>query len=147
MTIATLKIVFWALAFVFFVVCEVATGTALVSIWLAIAALNAMFCAIAKLSFLTQCIVFVVSSIILLLLTRPVVKKLQNKTVATNYELDVGKTAIVIEPIDNSVNKGRVTLEGTDWAARTEDGSKISEGTPVKVVRIDGAKLIVSEEK
>ena len=70
MTIATLKIVFWALAFVFFVVCEVATGTALVSIWLAIAALIAMFCAIAKLSFLTQCIVFVVSSIILLLLTR-----------------------------------------------------------------------------
>ena len=96
---------------------------------------------------LTQCIVFVVSSIILLLLTRPVVKKLQNKPVATNYELDVGKTAIVIEPIDNSVNKGRVTLDGTDWAARTEDGSKISEGTPVKVVRIDGAKLIVSEEK
>ena len=64
MTIATLKIVFWALAFVFFVVCEVATGTALVSIWLAIAALIAMCCAIAKLSFLTQCIVFVVSSII-----------------------------------------------------------------------------------
>ena len=64
MTMATLKIVFWALAFVFFVVCEVATGTALVSIWLAIAALIAMFCAIAKLSFLTQCIVFVVSSII-----------------------------------------------------------------------------------
>lgn len=97
MTMATLKIVFWALAFVFFVVCEVATGTALVSIWLAIAALIAMFCAIAKLSFLTQCIVFVVSSIILLLLTRPVVKKLQNKTVATNYELDVGKTAIVAD--------------------------------------------------
>ena len=142
MTAVTVKIVFWALAFVFFVVCEVATGTALVSIWLAIAALIAMFCAIAKLSFL-----FVISSIILLLLTRPVVKKLQNKTVATNYELDVGKTAIVIEPIDNSVNKGRVTLEGTDWAARTEDGSKIPEGTPVKVVRIDGAKLIVSEEK
>ena len=92
MTMATLKIVFWALAFVFFVVCEVATGTALVSIWLAIAALIAMFCAIAKLSFLTQCIVFVVSSIILLLLTRPVVKKLQNKPVATNYELDVGKS-------------------------------------------------------
>ena len=74
MTMATLKIVFWALAFVFFVVCEVATGTALVSIWLAIAALIAMFCAIAKLSFLTQCIVFVVSSIILLLLTRPLVR-------------------------------------------------------------------------
>ena len=110
MTMATLKIVFWALAFVFFVVCEVATGTALVSIWLAIAALIAMFCAIAKLSFLTQCIVFVVSSIILLLLTRPVVKKLQNKPVATNYELDVGKTAIVIEPIDNSVTMNKTCL-------------------------------------
>lgn len=147
MTAVTIKIVFWAIAFVFFVICEVATGTALVSIWLAIAAFITMFCAIAKVSFMVQCIVFVVSSIVLLLLTRPAVKKLQSKTVATNYELDEGKTAIVIESIDNSLNRGRVTLEGTDWAARTEDGSKVEVNTPVKVVRVDGAKLIVSVEK
>lgn len=144
---ATIMIVFWAIAFVFFVICEVATGTALVSVWLAIAALASMFCAIGKVSFLVQCIVFVAGSIVLLILTRPAVRKLQNKTVATNYELDVGKTAIVTEPIDNSVNQGRVTLDGTNWAARSLDNSVISAGTPVTVEQVDGAKLIVSSAK
>ena len=49
---ATFLIVLWALAFVFFVICEIATGTALVSIWFAFGALAAMFCAIGEMSFL-----------------------------------------------------------------------------------------------
>lgn len=144
MAMATFLIVFWAVAFVFFVICEVATGTALVSIWLAIAALASMFCAIGKTSFLVQCIVFVAGSIVLLILTRPAVKKLQKKTVATNYELDVGKTAIVTEKINNEISEGRVKLDGTNWAAVSADGSVIEQGTPVTVEQVDGAKLIVS---
>ncbi|MBO5449196.1 MAG: NfeD family protein [Ruminococcus sp.] len=145
MTTATMYIIIWALAFVFFVVIEVANGSALISIWFAIAALIAMFCAIAKLSLLMQLIVFVISSIILLILTKSIVKKVQNKVVPTNFELDVGKTAMVIERIDNSVNKGRVRLDGTDWAARSQDGSAIEEGVPVTVVKVDSAKLVVTK--
>jgi len=104
-----------------------------------------MFFAIAKLSFLVQCIVFVASSAILVALTRPLVKKLQGKKVATNYELDEGMTAAVIEDIDNTANKGRVRLSGTDWAARSEDGRPIPAGHAVIVVKVDGSKLIVKE--
>ena len=142
----TLMIALWAVAFVFFVICEIATGTALVSIWLAFGALISMFCAIGKTSFLVQFIVFIVSSIVLLMATRPLVKKMQGKIVPTNFELDVGKTALVTEDIDNSVNKGRVKLDGTNWAARTADNSTIGEGTPVKVVKVEGAKLIVERQ-
>ena len=142
---ATAMILFWAVAFVFFLVCEVATCSALVSVWFALGVLIAMFFAIAKLSFLVQCIVFVASSAILVALTRPLVKKLQGKKVATNYELDEGMTAAVIEDIDNTANKGRVRLSGTDWAARSEDGRPIPAGHAVIVVKVDGSKLIVKE--
>ncbi len=141
----TFMIVFWAVAFVFFLICEVATSTALVSVWFALGALISMFFAIGKVSFLVQCIIFVVSSAVLLALTRPFVKKVQGKKFATNYELDEGQTAAVIEDIDNIANKGRVRLHGTDWAARSEDGENIPAGHAVLVVKVDGSKLIVRE--
>jgi len=146
MTAATMYIVLWAVAFVFFVICEIANGAALISIWFALAALVSMFCAIAKLSFLVQFIVFVASSIVLLILTRPLVKRVANKIVPTNYELDVGKTAIVVESINNRINKGRVKLDGINWAASSADGSEIEEGSPVKVVKVDSAKLVVERQ-
>ena len=141
----TFMIVFWAVAFVFFLVCEVATCTSLVSIWFALGSLVSLFLAIAKVDFLVQCIVFVVSSAVFLALTRPFVRKLQGKKVATNYELDEGMTAAVIEDIDNIANKGRVRLSGTDWAARSENGENIPAGHAVVVVKVDGSKLIVRE--
>ena len=141
----TYAIILWAVAFVFFLVCEVATGTALVSVWFALGSLVSLFCSIAKVPFIVQCIVFVASSAIFLALTRPVVKKLQGKKFATNYELDEGMTAAVIEDIDNIANKGRVRLSGTDWAARSENGENIPAGHAVVVVKVDGSKLIVRE--
>lgn len=140
----TAMIVGWAIAFVFFVVCEVATASALVSIWLGFGSLIAMFFAIGGCSFTIQLIAFVVSSALLLIFTRPLVKKVQGNTEKTNYELDIGKTAVVTEDIDNEFSVGRVKLNGVNWEARSEDGVKISAGSVVTVKEIDGAKLIVS---
>ena len=93
-----------------------------------------------------QFAVFVAASIILLIATRPVAKKVQNKVVPTNFELDVGKTAEVTEDIDNTKNKGRVKLDGTYWAAVSQDGSFIKQGSVVNVVEVSGAKLIVAHK-
>lgn len=142
---STMMIVGWALAFVFFVVVEIATATALVSIWLAFGALVAMFFAIADFSFIVQLSVFVIASALLLILTRPLVRKMQGEKHYTNFELDIGKTAVVTEKIDNSISEGRVKLDGTNWAARSEDNSIIEEGSVVTVKQVDGAKLIVSK--
>ena len=104
-----------------------------------------MFTAIADISFTAQLLIFVVSSAVLLIATRPLARKVRRDTVPTNYELDIGKTATVIEDIDNTLNKGRVKLDGTDWAARSADGRPIENGSPVQVVQVSGAKLIVSQ--
>ena len=141
---ATTMIIIWAVAFVFFVIVEIANGAGLLSIWFALGSLAAMFCAIAKFPFVAQFAVFVVTSIIFLIATRPLAQKVQKTAVPTNFELDVGKTAQVIESIDNSQNKGRVKLDGTDWAAVSADGRNIEKGAMVSVVEVSGAKLIVS---
>ncbi len=142
---STAMMVVWAVAFVFFLVVEASTA-ALVSVWFAAGALVALFFAIAKTTFLTQCIVFVVTSVVVLILTRPLAKKINNKKVPTNYELDVGKTAQVIEQIDNVKNTGRVKLDGTFWSARSEGGDIIGEGLDVVVRKVDGSKLVVCKK-
>lgn len=139
----TAMIVGWAIAFVFFAACELATATALVSIWFGFGALVSMVLAICDCSFMVQCIAFVVSSALLLILTRPLAKKIQGKHIKTNYELDIGKKAVVIEDIDNDYSVGRVKLDGVNWEARSVNGEKISVGTVVIVEEIDGTKLMV----
>lgn len=143
---ATTFIIIWAVAFVFFVIVEIANGPGLLSVWFALGSLAAMFCAIAKLQFVVQFAVFIVTSIIFLIATRPLARKVRNTAVPTNFELDVGRTAQVIEGIDNSQNKGRVKLDGTDWAAVSADGRKIEKGTMVSVVEVSGARLIVTSK-
>ena len=141
---ATTLIIAWAIAFAFFVVVEVATTGALVSIWLGIGSLFAMFCAIGETPLWVQLLVFVVSSTAMLIVTRPFVKKFQGSVVQTNFELNVGKTAIVTEDIINEKCEGRVTLDGTNWAAVSADNDLIPAGTSVTVRQVDGAKLIVA---
>lgn len=141
----TAMVWFWACAFVVFVIAEVATFTALVSVWFAVGSLAAMFCAMADVSFKWQLAVFVGVSAVVLLITRPIVRKLQGEKKETNYELEVGKQAVVVETINNSTSEGRVKLDGVDWAARSEDSSSISAGEIVTVKKVDGSKLIVSK--
>ncbi|HCJ40530.1 MAG TPA: NfeD family protein, partial [Ruminococcus sp.] len=103
---ATTFIIAWAVAFVFFVIVEIANGAGLLSIWFALGSLAAMFCAIAKLPFVVQFAVFVATSIVFLFAARPLARKVRKTAIPTNFELDVGRTALVIESIDNSRNKG-----------------------------------------
>ena len=141
----TTMVILWAVLFVVFLIAEIATLNALVSVWFAVGALAAMFCAIADLKFVWQMAVFVIVSTVVLIATRPFVKKVQGKTVPTNYELDVGKQAVVIESINNVLGKGRVRLDGTDWAAVSEDGTEFFEGDIVIVKKVDGSKLVVAK--
>lgn len=145
MTVTTC-IIIWAVAFVFFVIVEIANGAGLLSIWFALASLVSLLCAVFGMPFVGQFAVFVVASIILLFATRPLAKKVRKEAVPTNFELDVGKTAQVTEDIDNTQNKGRVKLDGTYWAAVSQDGSIIRQGTVVSVVEVSGAKLIVAQK-
>ena len=92
-----------------------------------------------------QVLIAAVVTLVLLLATRPLVKKfLQNKETHTNADRVVGQTAVVTEDIDNLAAHGRVEVLGNDWAARSTENVRIRKGTKVQVVRIEGVKLIVT---
>ncbi len=138
--------IIWAIFFVIFVVIEISTFD-LVSIWIALGALAGLFASLIECEFWKQLVVFIVASTIFIIATRPLAKKLQKEIKPTNSELDIGKTATVIEEINNKTGKGRVNLNGVHWAAKTVDNDIIPEGEIVVVKKIDGAKLIVDNDR
>ncbi len=142
-------VIVWLIVFAAALAVEAATS-ALVSIWFAVGALGAVFAAALGANLAVQLVVFAILAGILLIFTRPLLKKLfPNKFIPTNSELDVGKTAVVIETIDSSTGKGRVRLADVDWAAVSEDGSSIPEGESVIIKEIRSSRVVVrkTEEK
>lgn len=139
----------WAVLFIVFVVAELAS-VQLISIWFACGSLAALLCThFFNLTLFGQISVFIITSAILLAVTFPFIKKRLTKTiVATNNDLDIGKTASVIEEINNDIGTGRVTLNGVDWSAVPEDAQAVIPiGSIVVVKSVDGAKLVVALKK
>ncbi len=122
-----------------------------VSIWFAIggfvtAIVTAIF---SDLGIGWQISIFVISSLVMLFATRPLVRKLiskRNKAQATNLELVLGKDAVVVEDINNIEGRGAVKINGLVWSARSKNGEDISAGTIVAIDRIDGNKTIVKKK-
>ena len=134
---------FWLMAFIILVVMEFLT-MGLTTIWFAIGALTAFFASLFGASFWIQIILFLVVSLIVLVVYRPLaVKYVNSRRTKTNVDDLVGKEAKVTEKIDNLNQTGRVVLNGMDWSARTTIGGTIDVDTIVKVIEVKGVKLIV----
>jgi membrane protein implicated in regulation of membrane protease activity len=135
----------WAVAFVVFVIIEAAT-VGLASIWFAIGALAAFICAWAGGAIWLQVLWFTVISILMLLLTRPLAKKLETKKQPTNADRVIGTTGVVREKIDGIAGTGSVYIGKRLWSARSVDGSIIEVDEIVKAESIEGVKLLVQRE-
>ena len=135
----------WFILFVIFVAAEIVTAGALVSIWFCFGALAAMFAAMAGMSFTIQMVIFIAVSVVLLIFTKPFAKKLLNGRIeATNAPALIGKYGIVTEEINNIEAVGAVKIDGQIWTARSSDEREIiKEGAEVKILDIQGVKLIV----
>ena len=135
----------WFILFVIFVVAEIVTAGALVSIWFCFGALAAMFAAMAGMSFTIQMVIFIAVSVVLLIFTKPFAKKLLNGRIeATNAPALIGKYGIVTEEINNIEAAGAVKIDGKIWTARSSDEREIiKDGAEVKILDIQGVKLIV----
>ena len=139
-------IVFWIVVLAASLILEAATF-ALISIWFAAGAVGALIAATAGVPVIWQFVIFAFLAGLLLIFTRPLLKKLfPSKFIPTNSELEVGKTAVVIETIDNASGKGRVRLGGVNWAAVSSSGDSIGEGEVVRVKEVRSAKLIVERD-
>ena len=56
----------------------------------------------------------------------------------------IGAEGVVTEAIDNRAAQGQIKVQGSVWTARTEDGPPIPKDAVVRVLRIEGVKLIVA---
>ena len=57
----------------------------------------------------------------------------------------IGQTGLVIEPIDQMTDSGRVRIKKDEWRATSADESKIDANERVRVVRVEGAHLVVEK--
>lgn len=139
--------IIWLIVLVVCLIIEIST-LGLASIWFAGGALLAMLIAVIGGPLWLQILVFLVTSIVLLIFTRPIATKYFNKNrTKTNVESVVGKQAIVTENIDNLKGAGRIVTNGMEWTARSLDDSLIEEGAVVVIEKIEGVKAIVKIRK
>jgi len=135
--------IFWLVIAVIFFVIEGLT-VQMVCIWFAAGAVFAMLAAFVEMHFWVQMLIFLVTSILVLVIGRPLlVDKIKPKKVATNADRVIGQVGVVLEQIDNLEQTGRVSANGLIWTARSEFGSIIPVQSKVLVKYIDGVKLIV----
>jgi len=139
---------YWLIIFVIALIVEIAT-MGLTSIWFAGGALIAWV--FAKIGFGTavQIGVFIIASLVLLILTRPIAVRFFNmERQKTNAESLIGECAVVIEEIDTQKSQGKVEIQGMEWSAKTDEpDGKIAKGTVVVVNGIQGVKLIVRDKE
>lgn len=110
-------LIVWGIAFVVFAIIEALTPQ-LVSIWFALGSLVAFVAAIFGLPLWLQIVIFILISILALLATRPLAKRLLNKKIEpTNADRLIGKIGYILEPVDNFKEQGRVQIDGQDWSA------------------------------
>jgi membrane protein implicated in regulation of membrane protease activity len=137
----------WLIVAVLLAVVEGLT-LSLTTIWFALGALAAWIFKLLNFSLPVQLTVFVLVSGLLLIFTRPIIKKyLKSGRVKTNAEELIGMNALVTETINNINAEGKVKVKGQIWTARSNSGEIINKDEIVKVIKIEGVKLIVEKSQ
>ncbi len=137
----------WLVLLIIFAVAEAAT-VGLTSVWFAIGSLGALVCALLGGNIWLQLGIFIVLSVVCLVALRPLAQKYLNTRVEpTNADRVIGQEAQVTQDIDNIQGTGAVTIGGITWTARSEHDTPIPAGTMVRVLRIEGVKVIVEKSK
>lgn len=121
-----------------------ASTAGLFSIWFVPPALIAMVLAFCNVPLYLQITVFFGLSLLLIVFSRTIWKKYTaaKPLVPTNADALIGQIGIVTEQIDNVTAVGTVKVNGQVWSARSKNGESIEPDTHVKILAIEGVKLI-----
>lgn len=113
--------------------------------WFSIGALIALVISLFTSNVWVQAFTFVISSSLLLILTKPLMKKFVKtpETKPTNVYSIIGKEGIVLEDIDSINGTGQVKVKGELWSATSDES--IEKDTKIKVLSINGVKLKVEK--
>lgn len=115
--------------------------------WVGVAALITAILSIFVHNVIVQTVVFVITSTLLIFLTKPLAKKLtKSDGLQTNAYSIVGKVGIVIKKI-TAHNVGQVKVGSEIWTATSNNNLEIEEGIDVTITDIKGVKAIVEPIK
>ena len=134
----------WIAVIVVACVLEWLTQVQLISIWAALGGVVALILELAGVGKEIQVVVFFAVTILAIVLTRPLAKKMTSfiKT-PTNADMNIDKIGKVTKIVDEELGIMRVKVENNDWSATTENKSVLPVGTEIVVQAIEGVKLIV----
>lgn len=137
----------WLILAGIFVIAEIATVGFLI-FWLSLGSLCAMVTSFFTDNLIIQTAVFVVTSALFILCTRPLAKKLEktDNNLTTNASSIIGKKAIVVKEINPTLGVGQINVDGQVWSAKSNGETVISEGTEVSILSIDGVKAVVTAD-
>ncbi len=131
-------VILWIAIAAGFVILEVVT-MAFVAMYFAVGAGAAALVAGLDGGLTWQLLAFAVTGIVLMLLTRPLLKgKLESPKIATNVDRMAGKGGIVTIAIDNLANTGQIRVGTEYWTARVADGA------PEQIIPVD-ARVTVQQ--
>lgn len=132
----------WLAVTIIAIVVELITPE-MVSLWFAIGGIiSIIFSFIPGLPWWGEIIIFAVISMILLLSLRPVLKKyFKRKDTATNVDRLIGIDVRMISGADFD-NLGSAKIGDVVWSVKSSDGSALPAEEVVRVVEVDGNKLI-----
>lgn len=87
------------------------------------------------------------SSILLLLIVRPIWKRMMDnspKDLGSGVDRYEGRSGTITETVDPDSGDGRVKIGGESWRAISDKNIVIEEGSRVTVLRVEGTKAVVS---
>ena len=132
----------WLIIFIVLIITELLTIN-LVTIWFAFGALLALVVEVSFSNIVLGIITFVITSFLLIILTKPIISRLKVKKIeATNLDMVINKIGIVTEDIKQD-KIGEVKVLGKRWSAYSN--TEIKKDEKVKILSIDGVKLKVEK--
>ena len=94
-----------------------------------------------------QLMIFGSSSILLLLIVRPIWKNMMDnnpKDLESGVDRYEGRPGTITETVDPDSGDGRVKIGGESWRAISDKNIVIEAGSRVTVLRVEGTKAVVS---
>lgn len=116
----------------------------LTTIWFVASGLISLVISIFIDNYILEFSVFVIGGVLLLVFTRSYLTTKFSSNIKTNLDRVIGMKGIVTEEITKN-NPGEVKVDGKRWTAISN--KNIGKNKEVKIIKIDGVKLIVEEEK
>ena len=133
----------WLGIFILALIIELCTEQ-IVSIWFSGSALISFILSLCKVYWWIQIIVFVVCSIVLLIFSRPFIRKVLQRDIPTNIDSLIGTSIKVISEVTpTSLGEGKI--RDVTWSL-ISNNETIKEGEYATIIAIEGNKLHVKRK-